>query len=92
MQPKTPTVSYYQPPPLFPLTLPLVLGIVAVLFASYGSGTLADWFRGKIIDTFGPGMIPGARWFAIIMVRGSYVSLLVLPCTHCITCCKELIE
>ena len=51
------------------MTLPLVLGIGALLFASYGSGALADWFRAKIVDTFGKGMIPGARWFAIIMVR-----------------------
>lgn len=50
------------------MTVPLLVGIGALLFASYGTGNLAEWFRGKIIDTFGKGMIPGARWFAIIMV------------------------
>jgi hypothetical protein len=50
------------------MTLPIILGLGALGFALYGQGSAADWFRGIIVNNMGPGMIPAAKWLAIVAV------------------------
>jgi hypothetical protein len=67
-QPLKPRINYYSEPDLFPFTLPIMIGLSALGFAAFGTGTYADKFRTLIKDIFGPGMLPGAKWLVIIMV------------------------
>lgn len=69
LQPQRPRISYYAEPDLLPLTLPIIIAMSALGFAVFGAGVYADRWRKLISDTFGPGMLPGAKWFFVFMVR-----------------------
>ncbi|ORX35331.1 hypothetical protein BD324DRAFT_652465 [Kockovaella imperatae] len=76
-------INYYSPPPLFPMTVPVIIGLSALIFADMGRGHYAEMFRAWIVRVFGKYMIRGAEIFAAFMhLLSEPVWMLVLLRRH----------
>lgn len=75
-QPEMPAITYFSPPALFPLTLPILLALSVQMFALFGSGSYADTFRQKIAAWGGKGLLPGSAVVAGFIVRLSSILFL----------------